>query len=527
MNRILPRQGWWIGIAAIMLAAVGVFATRENVVIGQDGGHATAPPPAKTPADLKNDPVIHHAKALSKAFRDAADVATPSVVTIRSHASAKRISSNAGNNPLKRGPGRGDNPFKGTPFEDMFPDLSERFGGEKFNWQTPPRNGVGSGVIIDSTGIVLTNNHVVEGADKVSVILADGSEYEAFDIKTDPQSDLAVLRIKGEKSFPAAHLGDSDELAIGDWVIAIGTPFELDKTVSAGIISGKERQLGAVQRAKFLQTDAAINPGNSGGPLVNLNGEVVGINTAIASNSGGYQGIGFAIPINQAKWVTEQLIRDGSVHRGYLGVAIGEISSELASKFGVAKGEGVLVGEVFPNTPAADAKLQDGDVILNFAGRKVSNPRELQEIVERSPLNKAQPMEILRDGNKMTVDVTVKPLPDNFGRTGVESGPKLKEAPAPDIYGASDLGIEVAEMSSEDAAKFEGYNGVVIHKVDPNSVAAEKGLQPGMLIRKVGKTPVKSVEDFKAALKNESLQDGILMHVRTQLGNRFIVLQSN
>ncbi len=184
--------------------------------------------------------------------------------------------------------------------------------------------------------------------------------------------------------------------------------------MTAGIISGKGRELGS-QRTKFLQTDAAINPGNSGGPLVNLDGEVVGINTAIASSSGGYQGLGFAIPINQAKWVTDQLVKTGAVSRAYLGVAIGELTEELAPKFGAKRGEGVLISQVYPDTPAAEAKLQDGDIITKFAGKAVHNPREVQELVERAPLDTAQPVEILRDGKTMTVNVTVKALPKNFG----------------------------------------------------------------------------------------------------------------
>ena len=251
------------------------------------------------------DPVAA-ANALSQAFRNAAEKATASVVVVRSETKAQNVTSKGGQN-------RGENPFRGTPFEDFFRDgMPEGFsprGG------SPSRSGVGSGVIVDAAGIVLTNNHVVEGADEVTIELSDGREFKAVDIKTDPDSDLAVVRLANAEDLPTAALGNSDELVIGDWVLAIGNPFELETTVSAGIISAKGRELGRIRRAKFLQTDAAINPGNSGGPLVNLSGEVVGINTAIASNSGAYQGIGFAIPINQARWVSEQLIKSGSVQR--------------------------------------------------------------------------------------------------------------------------------------------------------------------------------------------------------------------
>ena len=303
-----------------------------------------------TPALAEEDPV-QHAKALSRAFRQAAEMAAPTVVK-------SKTSTRVAARPTT---GR-DNPFRGTPFEDFFNDRDmERLFPPG---QRVPRDGVGSGVIVDPAGIILTNNHVVEGADDISVELSDGRTFKAQDVKTDPSTDLAVLRLTGVDSLPAAKLGDSDDLEIGDWVIAIGNPFELELTVSAGIISGKGRVLGAIDRAMFLQTDAAINPGNSGGPLVNLDGEVIGINTAIASNSGGYQGVGFAIPINLAKWVTTQLIEKGSVQRAYLGVVIGEVNAALAEQFNVPRNGGVLVSEVLPKTPAADAGF-GRDLILS------------------------------------------------------------------------------------------------------------------------------------------------------------------
>jgi len=254
------------------------------------------------PARAQEDDAVDQAKSLSRAFRAAAKKVLPTVVTVRTVVK-----------PHEEKKGEpGQNPFKGTPFEDLFGDEVPGF---NFDVPETPELGLGSGVIIDASGIVLTNNHVVEGADEVVVRLADGRELPATDIKVDARTDLAVLRIKASEPLPAAPLGDSDKLEIGDWVIAVGNPFELEGTVSAGIISAKGRTLGSVGRARFLQTDAAINPGNSGGPLVNLDGEVVGINTAIFSRSGGYQGIGFAIPINLAKWVTPQLIRGGRVER--------------------------------------------------------------------------------------------------------------------------------------------------------------------------------------------------------------------
>lgn len=496
-------------VALLVVVGVGAAWWQTGAVrqaVGQEG--------AKPAVSQK---AVEHAQELSRAFRKAAEVAMPTVVTIRSKTKSQAVRSN-------RSSPRGENPFKGTPFEEFFKDGLP----EGMNPPSQRREGMGSGVIIDKNGIVLTNNHVVEGADEVIVHLPDGREYKAEDIKTDDQTDLAVLRIKGAGTLPAATLGNSDNLEIGDWVIAIGNPFELEQTVSAGIISGKGRELGSIRRAKFLQTDAAINPGNSGGPLVNLDGEVIGINTAIATNNGSFQGIGFAIPINLAKWITTQLIKDGTVQRAYLGVAIGEVDNELADKFGLKRGEGVLVSEVFPNTPASAAGFQEGDVITAFAGTKVHNPRELQEVVERVPIDSRQKVTVLRDRKSVTLEIVAKALPKKFGvversRPSDDEGEESTSAG----YTSKQLGLEVNDLTTaqSDALGLKGFSGVVIAKVDGESVAAEHGLTEGMLIMKVGKKTVKNVEEFASALKDESLKDGILLLVRARGGNRFVVLQ--
>ncbi|MBI3837794.1 MAG: Do family serine endopeptidase [Planctomycetia bacterium] len=504
-----------IVVLLALLSALGLgTAWQRSGAVGEE------------PRKEVNPTARHHAEQLSEAFNNAAEIAMPSVVTIYSKTKAHPVAKDrGGSNPFKGG----DNPFKGTPFEDFF----NGFNGRGFEDQIPrqmPRRGMGSGVIIDKSGIVLTNYHVVDGADEVTVHLADGREFKGEDIKTDEQSDLAVVRISGAGTLPAAPLGDSDKLKIGDWVIAIGNPFELEQTVSAGIISGMGRELGdsgKLKRTRFLQTDAAINPGNSGGPLVNLNGEVIGINTAIATSNGSFQGIGFAIPSNQVKWVMGQLIKKGSVDRAYLGVGIGEISPDLAKKFGAQRGEGVLVSEVYPNTPAAQAGFEAGDVISKFAGQKVKNPRDLQEMVERVPLDSTQQVEVLRDGKTKTLQVVAKALPKEFGAVGrsirTDQGPSKHS----DAFDAQDLGIEVSEMTPGQAEElaFKGYSGVLITHVDPDKVAADQGLREGMLIMKVGRTTVKNVDEFKAALKGESIKDGIVLHVRTRNGNRFVLLK--
>lgn len=509
----IKKQGRWWGLLAIV-AVLGLFAAHwQSGAVGQEDEPAVSQKP------------IQKANELSKAFRNAAHVAMPSVVTVRSKTRAKAVKRMV---PDKENPHRGENPFKGTPFEDFFnnaPDGFGDFGGRM--GQMPRREGMGSGVIIDKSGVILTNNHVVEGADEVIIHLADGREFKAEDIKTDEQTDLAVVRIKGAGSLPAAKMGDSDQLEIGDWVIAVGNPFELEQTVSAGIISGKGRELGNIRRAKFLQTDAAINPGNSGGPLLNLEGEVIGINTAIATNNGSFQGIGFAIPINLAKWVTDQLVKKGNVERAYLGVQIAEVDHQLAQKFGVKRGEGVLVGDVVANSPAAEAGFHEGDVITSFDGHKVHNPRELQEFVERVPVGSKQKVDVQRDGKAVTLTVVAKALPKDGDESKSTPEPKDNEPAETSSYQSNKLGLSVEEMKPSQAKElgYKDHTGVLISKVDPDGIAAENGLRPGMLISKVGKTAVSNAEQFEAALKNESLKDGILLLVRTKGGNRFIVLQ--
>jgi serine protease Do len=516
----------WLRKGVLCVAAVASagaltwgIAGRPNGAIGQE-----AKVSASRPSGADNTSVSE-AKSLSRAFRKAAEVAMPSTVTIRSKSKghvARRATS--GRNAVPKGA----NPFKGTPFEDFFNGQDLGQGADPGESRTPHREGMGSGVIIDKSGIVLTNNHVVAGADEVTVQLADGREFKGEEIKTDEQTDMAVVRIKGAGSLPVCTLGDSDSLEIGDWVLAIGNPFELEHTVSAGIISGKGRELGSVRRAQFLQTDAAINPGNSGGPLVNIDGEVVGINTAIATNSGSFAGIGFAIPINTAKWVANQLIKKGNVDRAYLGVAIGEVSRELADQFGVHRGEGVLVSEVFPNSPAAAAGFHEGDIVTKFGDKKVHSPRELQELVERVPLDTKEHVEVIRDGKTLTLSVAAKALPKEFGNTARGSSLAHEEADVP-TFESSKLGIEVKEMTSEEAdtMDYKGFSGVLISKVEPGSPAAEQGLREGMLVMKVGKKPVKTVAEFEAAVKGETPKDGVLLLVRTKGGNRFVVLRQS
>ncbi len=387
-------------------------------------------------------------------------------------------------------------------------------------------HGVGSGVIIDPSGIILTNNHVVEGGGKITVTLHDGREFEAADIKRDPKADLAIVRIKDGNSLPSVKLGNSDDMQVGDWVLALGVPFKLEGTVTAGIVSAKGRGLDRSVHANFIQTDAAINPGNSGGPLVNLDGEVIGINTAISSDTGGYQGVGFAISSNLAKWVSQQLIAQGTVRRAYLGVGIEQVSHELAKQFGVQTQHGVVVDDVQPNTPAAAAGLQSGDVILEFSGKPVNSPLDLQVAVEQSPIGVAQLLAVMRNGKRLALNVTAREQPASFGKVAHNRS----NLPSPGgTLQDEKLGIDVGELTAEVAEKLgvKAGQGVVITDVHHGSRAESAGLTTGLVIAQVGRQPVKSVSEFRAAIAQQSLAKGILLLIRFSEGTRFVVIQAS
>jgi serine protease Do len=350
--------------------------------------------------------------------------------------------------------------------------------------------------------------------------LHDGREFEATAVKTDPKTDVAVVRISGAGDLPAARIGNSDDMQIGDWVLAVGAPFGLQETVTAGIISAKSRGLGIAEREEFLQTDAAINPGNSGGPLVNLRGEVVGVNTAISTSGGGNDGVGFAVPVNLAQWVSRQLIENGTVQRAFLGVGIQQVTSDLSHQFGLSVVQGAVVTEVRPDTAAANAGLQTGDVIVDFDGHAVASPRELQNLVERAALDTEHHVTVVRDGKRLTIDVTLQAMPQSLAAAdqAAASAPKSE---------FEHLGLQVSELSDDVARQLNitGVRGVVITGVEPDSLAALAGLQEGMVITRVGQQKVASVDEFRAAMKDASLKDGLLMLVQTSDGSRFIVLK--
>ncbi|MFV2068679.1 MAG: trypsin-like peptidase domain-containing protein [Pirellulales bacterium] len=464
------------------------------------------------------------AKELSAAFRHAAREVLPSVVSIQQIPKPDRSAhQRRPQSPAPQVPE--ENPFKGTPFEEFFDEFHRRHDRHPFHNPRRGPAGMGSGVIIDPAGVILTNNHVVAGDFEIRVRLKDDREFTATKVATDPRTDLAIVWIEGAKELKAAQLGDSDVMDIGDWVLAVGHPFGLFESVTAGIISAKGRGIGVAMREDFLQTDAAINPGNSGGPLINLDGEVVGINTAISSRTGGYQGAGFAIPINLAKWVIRQLIDSGSVRRAYLGAAIHTVTQELSEQFGVKVGAGVVINEVFSGSPAADAGLKPGDVVTTFAGKPVRDPRDLVAAVETSKIDSKQSVTIIRDGKQTELVVTVREQPKDYGLR-VARPPEGEEERERATF--EDLGLEVGPLTAEAAEQIgvTEKDGVLITKVAPDSPASLAGLAPGMVITEANRNGVESLDDLRAAIKERAPGGkGVLLLVRTARGSRFVVLQ--
>ncbi len=512
--RTIKNPRTWVGGVAV--AVLGGALAAGNLPI-QAANEA-----AKTPTVEKQ-----HAQMLSESFRNAAADVLPSVVAIRHEMPVVRA------NPRSRMPAaEQQNPFgEDSPFGGMLNDPQlRRFFRNMPDMPSQPEghgggSGSGSGVIIDAEGLILTNNHVVTGGGKVTVRLHDGREFVAKEVKTDPSTDIAIVRIEGVKGLKAARLAKSSEMQIGDWVLALGQPFGLQNTVTAGIISAKDRGLSITDRGTFLQTDAAINPGNSGGPLVNLDGEVVGINTAISTQSGGYQGVGFAIPIDTAQWVAYQLADKGSVQRAYLGVAIQPVTQDLANQFGVNATEGVVVTQVFPNSPAEEAGVKMGDVIVAFGNHKVHGPRELQNLVERMPEGSREKLAIVRDGKPQTLTMTGRPQPSDFGVARAKAN--VKES-APEGHTFDGLGLEVADLDRDVARQLglKSTEGVVITHVEDGSPADALGLTTSMAIVQVNRKPVKNVEEFQAAMDAKSMHEGVLLLVRTPEGSRYVVIRS-
>jgi serine protease Do len=437
-------------------------------------------------------------------FTELAENVRPSVVNIQTVRTIKgdgRVFRHFFGNPFGKG-----NPFGGQdPFEDFFGPRGGNGSPEDFR-----QNSLGSGFIIDGDGYIVTNNHVVDGANEIKVKLADGREFDASIVGRDPKTDLALIRIKGASNLTPITMGNSDELKVGGWVVAIGSPFGLEQTVTAGIVSAKGRIIGSGPYDNFIQTDASINPGNSGGPLINMKGEVIGINTAIVASG---QGIGFAIPIDTAKSVVAQLKGNGRVTRGWLGVSIQEITPALAASFGLKDRKGALVADVVKDGPADKAGIAQGDVIVEFDGKEITGSNDLPRIVAATPVGKDVAVKLLRNGKAIGKNVKITQMEDNV--------PQIAKAPR-----ENKVGITVQQITPEIARALQLKNrtGVVVTAVEPGSPAEEAGITRGDVIREVNRAPVKDVESFLQKMEQESRQKSILFLMHRKANNIYVVV---
>ena len=464
---------------------------------GAAGGGAALPTVAQS-APRAADPAFAGALPESYPWVRLAEELTPAVVNVRTTSEARRT----------RGPQLPE------PFRRFFPQPPEG-GGER---ETRPR-GVGSGFIIDTEGYIVTNHHVVDGSKSIEVQLSDGRTFQPKVIGSDPETDLALLKIEAT-GLPMIPLGSSSALKVAEPVMAIGNPFGFDHTVTVGIVSGTGRIIGQGRFDDFIQTDAAINPGNSGGPLINTRGEVVGINSAIRSSSGGFQGIGFAIPVDLAKPILGQLRASGKVTRGWLGVAIQPLTDELAKSFGITSTQGALIASVSEDSPAARAGFKPGDVIVSFDGKTVEGPRVLPTLVANTPVGRAVPVVVLRDGKQQTVTVTVGSLADSR-EARAATGEKMPESRV-----TEKLGLALQELTPELAKQLgvQSDKGVVVTEVKPDSPAAQAGLAPGDVIREVNRMPVQGLEDVERGLARGRDPAQILLRVEREGSQRYVVV---
>ncbi|MEO5332610.1 MAG: DegQ family serine endoprotease [Magnetococcus sp. YQC-5] len=410
----------------------------------------------------------------------------PVVVNISSTQTIRPMSKHEKRMQPGHGPGQG--PGGDSPLDEFF----RRFFEQGPNNQPFHSRSLGSGVIIDEAGFILTNHHVVADADEIQVRLFDEREFTAKVVGRDAKSDLALIQIKADGKLPIASLGNSETAEVGSWVVAIGNPFGLEATVTVGIISAKGRSIGTGPYDNFLQTDAAINPGNSGGPLFNLQGDVIGINTAIVSRSGGNMGIGFAIPINMAKSIVKQLQTSGKVTRGWMGVRIQTVTKELAEALNLGALRGALVASVEPKSPAQAAGVEPGDVIVKFDGHEVGRMKELPAIVAETPINKKVPMEVVRNGASKTLEVVVSAMEDENVSANVQDKHKENNLLGLTVQALTPEIRERLGVSSGDAS------GVVVAAVEHGGPAEQAGIQTGDVIQEINRKPIKNMNDFRS-----------------------------
>ncbi|MBT9584756.1 Do family serine endopeptidase [bacterium] len=476
----------------IQVRALALGTITGALLLGVVQVGLQVPPPKPSPAEADSGQKIRHEMGT---FAQLAKDLKPSVVNI---AVEKVV-----NQP---------DPNQMFP-SDVFPFSIPQF--EQPQQFKPRARGQGSGVIISGDGYIVTNNHVVEGVKTARVTLSDGSELEGKVVGTDPKTDLALVKVVSSQTLPAARLGDSDALQVGDWVMAIGNPFGLEATVTVGVLSGKGRVIGAGMYDDFLQTDASINPGNSGGPLFNTDGQIVGINTAIIPNA---QGIGFSIPVNMTKDIVEQLKVKGYVVRGFLGVGVQPLSRKLKSALAIPpEVKGALISSLVDGGPARKAGIKIQDVVMSVNGKPIQSDRELLSEIARSPVGKEAELQVWRSGKVTQIRVPVAERPDD----------RVSQAPDSVPADQKELGVSIRHVTPDIATQLSATqpDGVVIVQVARNSPAARAGLQRGDIIRKINTVEVRTPEDFVAALKAQS-GDSFALLVERQGNTTFLTIES-
>jgi serine protease Do len=502
----------WILAATLLTAGIIIGFVVASDLNWLPTGHAvpdsvpspTAPPIAR-PVATAPQPALPGGGGQS--FVEIAKAVKPAVVNIYATKSS----------------GRGEGPHA-TPFDDPF---FRRFFGDEFfrRFEQQPKErkerGLGSGVIVESNGLIITNNHVVGKADEIRVTLSDKREFKAKLIGTDPKTDIAVVRIDAT-GLPTVPWADSDRLEVGEFVLAVGNPFGLTQTVTLGIVSALGRAAGIAEYEDFIQTDAAINPGNSGGPLVNVRGELVGINTAIFSQSGGNMGIGFAVPSNMAQSIMGQLVQSGKVVRGWLGVSIQELTPELASQFGVGETKGVLVSDVMDDSPAKKAGFERADVIVEYDGKSMDSPTHLRNAVAQTPVGKKVTIKILRDKKPKTIDLTIAEQPRSISQSGEEDS---GESATPSGVLSS---LEVRELNDELASRYglkSSERGVVVVRVKPGSTAEELGVREGDIIVEVNRQAVTSSKAYERIANKLPKDQSVLLLLKRQGRTIYLTLR--
>jgi serine protease Do len=493
---------------SILLKSILIFVITLFVTAGcnksQEPGQSTAKSQgAEQLTEKRIDAVQPSNNKVPGSFSELVKTAIPSVVNV-SIVKTTQITQQQFSSPF------GEN----DPFNDFF----KHFYGDQMPKNYKQR-GLGTGFIIDKEGYILTNNHVVEGADEITVTLTDKTSFTAKVIGHDSKTDLALIKISGARDLSPIALGDSDKMEAGDWVLAIGNPFGFNNTVTAGIISAKyRRNVGTSSYEDYIQTDAAINQGNSGGPLINTNGEVIGIDSAIYSQSGGSVGIGFAIPINMAKEILPQL-KKGKIIRGWLGVAVQTISPDLQNKLGLKDTKGALVADVTEGGPAAKAGMETGDVIVSFDGKEITDSNALPMIVAAAPVGKNAKIEILRNGEKKTLEVKVGELKDT---EKAASGPKASKENI-----SNELGLSVGDITPEIAAQLNvaQKSGVVILGVDSGSDAEAAGLQAGDIVAEIDREKIANMNQFNKKMSSYKEGDTILFLIKRQGSSLFLTLK--